>query len=352
MAINLASKYHPSIVEKFRKDSFLAGKTNTDYDFAGVRSITVYTPVTQALNDYSRTASSNRFGTPAELQDTIQELYLSQDKSFAITIDKGNNQDQMNTKEAGRMLKLQLEEQSIPFMDKYAFKQFAFHAGQSVAISAPTTSTIVGLIATGLSALDNALVPDDNRFIYVGATMAKNLVLSAEVLASDPLAEKVLGKGVFGTFMGHPIVKVPDSYFVTNLYFMIIYKMSVVFPLKFKTLRILTDAPGIDGALLEGRHFFDAFVLGSKADGVYAGVNTALKVGATTITPTGASHAITNATGSAVIYYTLDGSDPRYSKTRVQYASAVTLTSGQTIRAVGTKANMCDGDVAEATYTA
>ena len=47
---------------------------------------------------------------------------MTQDRAFKLTIDKGNNVDQMNIKGAGKMLQLQLREQSTPAADKYAFK--------------------------------------------------------------------------------------------------------------------------------------------------------------------------------------------------------------------------------------
>ena len=72
MSINLASKYAKSISARFQKESYLAGNTCEDFDFAGVRSISIYTPLTVDLNDYDRTATANRFGTPVEMQDTIQ----------------------------------------------------------------------------------------------------------------------------------------------------------------------------------------------------------------------------------------------------------------------------------------
>ena len=350
--INLATKYSDKIITKFTKSSFLAGVASTEYDFAGVKSITIYTPKTQALADYNRSASANRFGTPTEMEDTIQELTMTQDKSFSITIDKGNQSDQMNIKEAGKMLKLQLDEQNIPFMDKYAFDVYARKAGKVAGLaSAPTKSTIVGILADALTHLDNMLVPMEKRTIFIGATLHNALRLSDQYLAIDPLGQASLSKGMVGTFMDVPVVKVPDSY-LGKVYFLITYKDAILFPLKFKTLNLHTKAPGIDGALLEGRHYFDAFVLGTKADGIYSAVPTADVVATPVITPTGASHAITCATGSATIMYTIDGSDPRYSKSALTYSGAVVLTSGQTIKSYAFKTAMYDSEVASATYTA
>lgn len=350
MAINLASKYESQILTKWQRESFLAGKFSDKYSFEGVKTIRVFTPQTVDLSTYSR-SGTNRFGTPVEMQDEYQELTLTQEPSFAITIDKGNNADQLNIKGAGEMMSLQLREKVAPFTDKYGLKKFAHYAGKSAVIASPAKNTIVGLLADGLTELDNQMVPDDGRMIFIGATNYNLLRLSSEVLAIDPMAEKVIGRGVMGTFMNAVVVKVPDSYMPTGVQFLIAHKDSALMPIKLKTMRILTDVAGLDGALLEGRQYFDAFVLGQKANGLYAGVLTANKTATPVITATGASHAVGVVAG-VEFRYTLDGSDPRFSPTAVVYSSAVTLTSGQTIKVAGftSAGTKCVSDVASASY--
>lgn len=273
MAVNLASKYSNKIAEVYAHESFIANAyVSSQYDFAGVRSLTIYTPTTVEPGDYNRSASANRFGTPGEMQDTIQELTMSQDKSFAITIDKGNQSDQMNIKEAGRMMQLQAKEKVTPMMDRYTFGKWVEGAGTSKQISAPTKTTIVSALYDGLTEMDNALVAENDRIIYIGATYYNLLRQSTEFLAVDPLAEKALTKGLVGSFGNCKVVKVPDSY-LAGAFFLIVQKDAVLRPIKIKTARILTDAPGIDGALLEGRYYYDAFVLDAKKMGVYAVVN-------------------------------------------------------------------------------
>ncbi|MFA6719489.1 MAG: chitobiase/beta-hexosaminidase C-terminal domain-containing protein, partial [Prevotella sp.] len=50
------------------------------------------------------------------------------------------------------------------------------------------------------------------------------------------------------------------------------------------------------------------------------------------------THAVSIAAVSGVVFlYTTDGTNPRYSDTAATYSSAVTLTTGQTMRAIGTK---------------
>jgi DNA-binding protein YbaB len=343
MAINLAKKYESQILTKWQAESFLAGKVNDKYSFAGVRSITIYSPVTVDLSDYSRTATANRFGTPVEMQDTIQELTLSQDKSFSITIDKGNNADQLNIKGAGEMLALQIKEKMVPHQDKYAILAFVQNGGKSVAISAPAVGTIVTLLANGLTELDNQMVPDDGRFIYLGATNYNMLRLSTEFLAVDPMAEKSLGRGIVGSFMNAMVVKVPDSYMPAGVPFFIMHRDSGVYPMKLKTLRVLSDVAGIDGSVLEGRNYFDAFVLGQKAVGIYvAHVSGTLAKYATPTTSYAGSGATVTLTNGAIptgstCYFTTDGSDPRYSAT----AKVASILAGVTPLAIGERAIVC-----------
>lgn len=350
MAVNLASKYSPQIDKKFTLDSFLIGKVSTDYDFVGVNAISIYTPITKSVGTYTR-SGENRFGTVTEMQDTVQILKLTQDIAWTMSIDKGNDEDQLNIKGAGKMLQLQLEEQVIPTMDQYAFKVFAQQAGQSVVVAQASKSNIIGLIAAGFTALRNKKVPLKDIFIYVGATVHEQILLSTEIMAADPLAVESLGNGVVGKLMGHHLVVVPDDYLPTGVQFMIMYKGSGLMPRKIRTLRILTDVQGIDGSVLEGRDYYDAFILGNKANGIYVGVLTANKTAVPVITPTGASHAV-GAVAGVEFKYTIDGTDPRYSATAVVYTGAVTLTSGQTIKVFGrtTDGSKCWSDVASATY--
>ena len=337
MAINLASKYSGKIAEKFYKESYVAGRANQDYDFVGVKTVKIYTPQTVDLNNYDRTATANRFGTPTEMQDTVQELQLTQDKGFSITIDRGNNDDQMNTKGAAKMMKLQIREKVVPFMDKYALGKWANNAGTIEGLSsAPTKTTIANAILTGLTVLDNGLVPDADRTVYIGASMYNLLRQADEFYKADELAVKAISKGMVGMIGNAQVVKVPDSYMPDGCYFLIVYKNSVMHPNKIKTMRILDNVAGIDGNVLEGRNYFDAFVIGAKCEGVYAAFASANVVAAPSVSISSHSATVTSASG-VTFYYTLDGTDPRYSESARTYSSPVTTVSGRTIKVAGNK---------------
>lgn len=61
--INLATKYSTQLAKKFTAGSFVAGNASRRYEFDGVKSIVVATPITTDLVDYDRTkVDGSRFG--------------------------------------------------------------------------------------------------------------------------------------------------------------------------------------------------------------------------------------------------------------------------------------------------
>ena len=180
MAINLASKYSDQIAEVFTRSSFIKGKTAETFDLTGVKTLKVYTPITVEEVDYDRDGGLGRYGAVTEMQDVVQELTMTQDKAFTLTIDKGNNLDQNLVKNAADMLRLQLSEKSTPSADKYAFKRFVTMAGTIAESEKPTRADIISKIADASQALDDALVPDDNRYLYLTSEMYKLVCTSDE----------------------------------------------------------------------------------------------------------------------------------------------------------------------------
>ena len=80
--------------------------------------------------------------------------------------------------------------------------------------------------------------------------------------------------------------------------------------------------------LIEGRHYYDAYVLGAKCGGVYALVDEDCRSSAPTISQG-------KITAFGKVRYTLDGSDPRYSDSAKDYVAGTVLTpeTGCKIRA-------------------
>lgn len=334
MAVNLAVKYSDHIAEVFTAGSFVKGKTSNSFDLTGVKTLKVYTPITVPEVDYTR-EGLNRYGTVTEMQDVVQELKMTQDKAFTLTIDKGNHLDQNMTKKAADMLRLQINEQSTPAADRYALRRFAVMAGNIDTVAeAPTKDNIVELIATGAQTLDDNLVPDNDRYIYVTSEVYKMIRLSPEFTGLEGLGVKAIAKGVCGEISGLNIVRVPKSYMPDGCYFLITHKNSVLMPYKISDAKVHNDPVGVSGALIEGRHYYDAFVIGAKSAGVYALVQDETKLRAPVVNIASREATVIAPSHTLQTLYTTDGTDPRYSDSAKVYSTKITLTIGTALRVV------------------
>jgi len=332
MAINLATKYADKIANMYTLGSLVADKASKEWDFSGVKSVKIYTPQTVEPVDYSR-SGTNRYGTPSEMADVVQELSMRQDKSFSLIIDKGNNNEQAMAKNAGKMLKLQTDERMVPMVDKYALAQFVKCAGTVKGMAKPTKTTIISAISDAAQALDDARVPQSDRYLYLSGEMYGLVRTSGEFLGLESLGEKALAKGIVGEIFGAQIVKVPTDYLPKNTFFVLTHKNAVLVPYKIRDAKLHQDPPGISGALLEGRSNFDAFVVGARCGGVYAAVLEGEVTALPEITRSGERAEITCTTAGAEIYYTTDGTDPRYSDTAVKYAEGFTAAADAKVKA-------------------
>ena len=291
--INLADKYSPKIVDKFYKDSVILGKTSKEYDWDGVQTIKVWTINTYAPTNYGKPANDNaitgahaRYGSTYEVADTVQVMTLTQDKAVSLSVDKGNNTEQMLIKNSGVVMARELREQFVPMFDKYALARWSglmttapswaslVNSGIHASL---TKSTIVEAISDGVTAIRNQGTDVNDAYCYIGETNFAKLLMSPEFLNVDKLGERNLEKGVMGKVRGLQIVPIPDTYLTatgnTNLTkdvnFMIVKKESVLTPTKIKDAKVHSDPVGISGALLEVRWLFDAFALDTKAKGIY-----------------------------------------------------------------------------------
>ena len=346
---NLVSAFAPKVAESFKQSSLTDSARGTAFSFTGVRTLKVMSVDTVPLNDYQRSGIS-RYGAPVELGDTVQELTMREDKSFAMTIDKGNQSDQLNLKGAAQAMRRQTEQVMVPYVDKYRFRQWSENAGIIVPLAAdPAKGTIVDLLFDAGAEMSNRLVPTTKRTLFIRNSIYKLLKASNEIIGNDALGKKVITKGSVGEFDGMDVKAIPDSYFPEGVYFLIKYKGSTVDPVKLNEANIHQDPPGISGHLLEGRFYHDAFVLGSKADGLYAAVKKDSQTAVPTVAE--ASGKVTLTCAGATIYYTLDGSDPRYSdKAQVYSAPFDVPGAGTTLKAYGAKSGLFKSGVVAKAY--
>lgn len=271
MAINKASKYASKVDERFSQLSVTENiGLNTDYDWNGVATVTVYGAVTGAMNDYSRTGTS-RYGTPGEIQDTKKDYTVTKDRAFSLTIDRGNNDEQMQTKESGKVLARQLREVVVPELDIYRLAVWAAAAvaNGKTAIAAITASNAYVKFLDAQEALDNALVPMEGRICFCTPKFYNFMKQDTVFVKACDMAQKMVIKGVVGEIDGVRLIKVPSNYLPAGAAFMILHPGSCVAVKKLNEYKTHVNPPGISGALIEGRIIHDAFILDNKKDAVF-----------------------------------------------------------------------------------
>ncbi len=269
MAINYASKYAQKIDEKFTREAMTSPAVNNDYDFVGVKTVNVYTVPTAQMNDYSATGTS-RYGAPEEIENSVQELTMSQDRSFTFTIDRGTYNNTQMSNAAGAALQRQIREVVVPEIDKYRFKKICEGAPEdNVVTGTVSKSTAYDAFLTGTTALFEANVPISGSVAYVSAGFYKCIKEDSSFIKNGDSAQDMLIKGQIGTIDGIPIVVVPSSYLPEDVEFIITNRAATTSPVKLSEYKIHDNPPGINGWLVEGRVYYDAFVLDNKKDAIY-----------------------------------------------------------------------------------
>lgn len=285
MAIDYASKYSPMVDEAFSLGSLTGSFVSDQYDWIGVETVKVYSIPTVAMNNYSLTGMS-RYGTPSELQNNAQELKIRKDRSFTFTIDRKSYDDTMFTMEAGKALARQVREVVIPEVDTYRINKIVAGAPTgNVVTGATTNANAYAAFLAVQEILDNAKVPVGGRRCLVTPNFLNKIKQDDAFTKKGDMATQIAINGLVGEIDGVAIVKAPTSYFPANVDFVIENPVAVVAPIKLETYKIHTDAPGINGALVEGRIRYDAFVLNMKKNAI--GVHRSAAPTYSAVTPAG-----------------------------------------------------------------
>lgn len=311
--INLATKYASQIQQKFTTGSLVQGRVENDVDFVGAKTVRIHTIHTVPMNDYDRNAKTHRYGTPQEVGDQIQELTMTQDKGFAAMIDKGNSVDQTIHK-AGEFTRVQIEEAVIPGKDAHALMVIAHEAGTIAdGTEGITKDNVITRMNTARSAFLNHHVPVRGRTWFVRSEVFDALVHSDHFRTLNDLGSQTLCNGQMGEIFGAPVVEVPGDIMPPGVNFILLHKSAAACPAKISDTKVHVDPPGLSGHLVEGRFYYDTFVFGAKASGIYVDLTTGdgvTRAAAPTLTAAG------NMAGSVPAGYqawgTADGSDPRY----------------------------------------
>lgn len=271
MPQNYAQSHLNTIDERFSTESKTALIINKGIrlDFNGKKSVTIYDVDVVAETNYIR-AGANRFGTLIELGTGEQTFTLSQDKSFTFTVDRGNLDDSMMVQEAHKAVKRQVREVSIPNTDKYRLATLVGYgvANGQVNATVITNSNAYKVFLDEQAQLDDAEVPEEDRVTFVTPKFYNLLKRDPEFIKACDTAYADLKKGVIGKVDGNTLVKVPSSWLPAKVNFLTVWDKVLVAPTKFDMIRVLPEVQGIDGAVAEGRRYYDAFIPKNKGKAI------------------------------------------------------------------------------------
>lgn len=260
--IDYAKKYASQVSERFVEGAKTAGLINNKYDFTGVKTVKVYNVSTAPLNNYQRTGT-NRFGTPQELDATTEEMTMSQEKSFTFVIDALDKDETGLALEAATALNRQIREVIIPELDRYRFAKMVEKAGNKKEITL-TAENIYEVITELTEILDDEEVPTVGRQLVVSPKAYKLIKQSKDIILDTDLSDEQRKKGVVGMIDGLEINKVPSKRLPEDVDMLISHQNATCAPVKLAVYRVLTEVAGINGALVEGLVYHDAFVLGNN----------------------------------------------------------------------------------------
>lgn len=335
--IHFGEKFRTKLAEYFASKSVTdhAFNHNIDAEFVGSDVVHVYEIATTALSNYDKSkdpSSGSRFGNVVEVGDYCYSFRMTQDISLDRTVDRGNNDAQFNLKKTGAIMKAYTDQRIRPQKDSYRLRKWAEEAGIHMELGVPTTATIVEQIITLHNAMIDEDVPEGEGTLYISRAYVKELQLADQWVGLDSLGGKTLPKGCPGMFDGLVVQPVSSRKFPANCYFAIFVKDSIIAPEKINTFRGIKDSENMDGDRLQYRCKYDAFVMPSKCYGaavacaegsVVAAPDVAIADGTATVT----------ATDGATVYYTLDGSDPRYQSADAKvYGTPVSVKAGDVFR--------------------
>jgi hypothetical protein len=171
--------------------------------------------------------------------------------------------------QAASALERQLREVVIPEVDTYVYAKMATNAGTTATAAALDADGIYAAILSGSEALDNALVPETDRYIIVTPAVYTMMKKSGDIIMATDIAEDMRIKGVIGMIDGLGVIRVPAARLPEGFGFMLCHPSATVAPVKLEDYTIHDNPPGISGALVEGRICYDAFVLDNKAKAIY-----------------------------------------------------------------------------------
>lgn len=272
MAINLVTKFQPYVDEAFTAGSKASMLTNHDFDWSGAHTIKIHKVNTVPMSDYDRAGTgenASRYGALGKVENTIEEMTLTKDRSFTFVIDTLDNDETDGVLSAAAALGRQQREVIIPEVDTYVYSVMTANAGTKVTSVTLTSNNLYDEIIQATETMDNNDVPDTGRILTVTPATYRLLKKCPDLDIDCDITAEQKAKGVVGMIDGMDVVKLPAKRLPAKFGFMIAHPVATVAPTKLEEYRTHDNPPGISGKLVEGRIVYDAFVLDNKKMAIY-----------------------------------------------------------------------------------
>lgn len=267
MPTNYASTYAKQTVQAFTLASLTRGQLSGRAVFTADsgKAVKVFTNGTATMNDYKRTGD-NRFGTPEDLENTVQELICTRERSFSTVLDGVDGIDLGTTQEeAGAFLRRQIDEVITPEIDIWTLSKLAAEANAANVITvAVTSANAYGTFLDAQAKLDDALTPLDGRKAYISPAFYKAIMTDPNFVKASDMAQDMLKKGVVGEVDGVPVIKCPTSYLPEGVSCIILHKEAACQPIRLEQFNIYPKVQGYSGPVVEGLVYYDAFVFDAR----------------------------------------------------------------------------------------
>lgn len=272
MAINLVTKFQPYVDEAFTAGSKASMLTNHDFNWSGAHTIKIHKVNTVSMSDYDRAGTgenASRYGALGKVENTIEEMTLTKDRSFTFVIDALDNDETDGVLSAAAALGRQQREVIIPEVDTYVYSVMTANAGTKVTSVTLTSNNLYDEIIQATETMDNNDVPDTGRILTVTPATYRLLKKCPDLDIDCDITADQKAKGVVGMIDGMDVVKLPAKRLPAKFGFMIAHPVATVAPTKLEEYRTHDNPPGISGKLVEGRIVYDAFVLDNKKMAIY-----------------------------------------------------------------------------------
>lgn len=349
--INYAEKWGSGLVKGFNNQAVTADMFTQAGDFVGVYTYHDNEIGDVPLSSYDVTrnvTTQSRYGDPVDVGNIQYDYQVEQKISFSAILDEIYNQGVLNEHKVAAFMEKQKNHRISPALDKYRLKRWCEQAGFHVPLPSGgiTKENVVEFLIDCHAKMEEAGVKG-TIVLTVAIPWLKYLKLAPEWVETNDLAKKTLPRGTIAEFDGMAVKKSPAKNFPDGIPFLISVKESLISPMKVKKIDIFEKCENNAGSRVNFLMIYDAFVRGHVAQGVLTAAPSANICATPTITVSGGKATIASTTSGATVKYTIDGSDPRFSKNAKVYSAAADVPAGARIRAAAMKDGMYWSDMAE-----